>query len=200
MRDLMQTDIIGSLESIGASFTLTSLALPPELSRGEWANVGHQLCAAHQSVSWWIADWVAFGNLKYGNISDFAELTGYTPDSLWQMGWAASRVKTFSRLKDLSFGHHVAVASLNDEDQKKWLERAAREGMTRAELRAAILADKAVENAKDSDGPSFNWPQDQPITGVVSWIKKQPADFWTTETRGWWKNYLRPLVEIYENL
>jgi hypothetical protein len=44
------------------------------------------------------------------------------------------------RRDDLTWSHHVAVAALPEEEQERWLDRAAAEGLSVADLRTELRA------------------------------------------------------------
>jgi N6-adenosine-specific RNA methylase IME4 len=61
---------------------------------------------------------------------------GYERKTLRQYAWVAR--KSSIRIDDLSFAHHVLVASLPPADQQEWLEAALANGWTVAELRRQL--------------------------------------------------------------
>ena len=50
-------------------------------------------------------------------------------DTLQQETWVAQRVPIRLRVNGLSWSHHLAVAPLEPDGQRAWLETAKREGM-----------------------------------------------------------------------
>src|SRR5205807_1474521 len=68
-----------------------------------------------------------------------AKLTGMREDHLRQLASVAHRVEFMVRDHKLPWGHHRAVAKLRDpEEQRRWLAEAARDGLTRDQLREQI--------------------------------------------------------------
>ena len=129
--------------------TRTGLTLPEGLSFEEWATIGDALSAADQSIMWWVGDWWAYGEKSgekwgYGDRSrmlDKLREAGHNPPSFKtckQAGWLARRFERSSRLDLLSFGHHEAVAKLDDREASWLLERAQANSWTRQELRDEV--------------------------------------------------------------
>jgi hypothetical protein len=46
------------------------LRLPEGLSADDWRALGEQLGRAERSVMWWIGDWWAYGEHRYGDRAD----------------------------------------------------------------------------------------------------------------------------------
>ena len=110
----------------GVEISATGLVLPDSLSIEQWNEVGTKLCAVDTAMQWAIGDWWAYGHHTYGErkASAVAKKLPYEFGSLMNLGRVARRVTSSFRNEVLSFGHHVAVAALEPEDQKKWLARA----------------------------------------------------------------------------
>src|SRR5579864_8527254 len=53
--------------------TTTALVLPDCLTEKEWAEMGARLWHSGESLLWWLADWAAFGNRKWGALKAFCE-------------------------------------------------------------------------------------------------------------------------------
>jgi hypothetical protein len=112
----------------GAEICATGLTLPDSLNLDQWKAIGIKLCTIDSAMQWAIGDWWAYGHHTYGKRKAFAtakELP-YQFGSLMNLGSVARSVKTSCRNEVLSFSHHVAVAALEPEDQKKWLAKAAK--------------------------------------------------------------------------
>jgi hypothetical protein len=123
-----------------------------DLARHEWLVVGRHLGGITRCNQWWLGDWVRYGAEKWGEkYTRAAKTTGYDPRSLANMASISAAFDSSRRRDDLTWSHHGAVAALPEEDQEAWLERAAAEHLSvadlRTELRAAPKArDKHVEN------------------------------------------------------
>jgi hypothetical protein len=116
----------------------TSLALPDGLHFNEWQRIGEQLEQQQSASQWWIADWAAYGERRYRR--DYGEALEriYARGTLWNLASVSRRVEPSRRREDLSFSHHVEIASLDPEWQTVWLDDAQTHGWSRDELRAKI--------------------------------------------------------------
>jgi len=139
-----------------------SLALPKGLPFDQWQEIGRELCARERVLNWWIGDWWAFGDHTYGERAK-AAAQGLFPQSFGTLANIASVARAFpetSRQHEvLTFTHHQEVAPLaraSAEAAQMLLDRAEREGMTVAQIRAAVrvLQGKTVAEvltARDED-------------------------------------------------
>jgi hypothetical protein len=90
---------------------------------------------------WWLGDWVRYGAEKWGEkYTQAAKITGYDPRSLANMASIAAAFDSSRRRDDLTWSHHVAVAGLPAGEQERWLDRAAAEGLSVADLRTELRA------------------------------------------------------------
>ena len=126
-----------------------------ELGRHEWLVVGRRLGGVSRCNQWWLGDWVRYGAEKWGEkYTQAAKITGYDPRSLANMASVAAAFDSSRRRDDLTWSHHVAVAGLPEPEQETWLDRAAAEGLSvadlRTELRAAPKRGKPVPVAEEA--------------------------------------------------
>jgi hypothetical protein len=102
------------------------------------------------ATAWWLGDWIAFGQMKYGRLyKDAIVATGLDYQTLRNYAVIARRFELSRRRDDLTFQHHAEVCALNDDDQDLWLDRAARYKWSRNELRRRLRA-----LSTESSGPS----------------------------------------------
>ena len=126
--------------AIPRGYTRTGLNLPSGLVFSDWLEIGKRLQSADAAVQWWFGDWWAFGEAKYGERAAQA----MDPDFPWALqscmnaARVCRRIETSRRREVLSFAHHEAVAALEPKVQDELLDQAIAEGLTRAELRAAV--------------------------------------------------------------
>lgn len=141
---------------VPADITATAWTPRGELDHGQWAATGRRLGAIGRASQWWIADWLRYGTAKWGEkYVEAARLTGYDTASLRNMVWVASQFDDSSLRNDkLTWSHHVLVASLEDEQKREWLQHAAAERMTVADLRSELRAAKAGGDAAPPNGGS----------------------------------------------
>ncbi|MGW7368370.1 hypothetical protein ACWGI8_34365 [Streptomyces sp. NPDC054841] len=89
------------------------------LSIDEWTRIGRVLTAAADSATWWLGDWLVFGQDRY-------------PERYRR------KIRPGRRRPGLSMQHHAEVASLTPSVQDEWLERAEKNAWSRNELRRRI--------------------------------------------------------------
>jgi len=111
------------------------------LERHEWLVVGRRLGGVSRCNQWWLGDWVRYGAEKWGEkYTQAAKITGYDPRSLANMASIAAAFDSSRRRDDLTWSHHVAVAALSEQEQERWLDRAAAERLSVADLRTELRA------------------------------------------------------------
>jgi N6-adenosine-specific RNA methylase IME4 len=123
---------------------------PPDgLSPKQWEAAGHCLLSVERSVMWWIGDWWAYGQARYGErVNVIREWDGIAFQTCVN---AANVCRKFPRESNrrrlvLSFKHHAEVASLDNPDDVDalldWVEEPLRNGERRPrptrELRAEV--------------------------------------------------------------
>jgi len=119
------------------------------LSMAEWSEVGRQLGRVGNSAMWWIGDWLRIGERTYGSTYTEAQrITGYEYESLRKASWVAASVETGTRVPDLSWGHHRAVAALAPAAQREWLARALAEGWSERHLLNMIRGGRALPDPR----------------------------------------------------
>src|ERR1044072_3326935 len=111
------------------------------LARPEWLVVGGRLGGISRCNQWWLGDWVRYGTEKWGEkYTRAAKITGYDPRSLANMASISAAFDSSRRRDDLTWSHHVTVAGLPEEEQERWLDRAAAENLSVADLRTELRA------------------------------------------------------------
>ncbi len=132
----------------------TSLSLPPQIPLDEWSRIGHEIFVISESSTWWLGDWLIYGQAQYPDRYMHAiAKTSLDYQTLRNYAWVARRYPVTRRRPALSFQHHAELASLPEEQQEKWLDRAEKFGWSRNELRNRVRASrKAARAADDEDG------------------------------------------------
>lgn len=125
-----------------ARFEKNKLTLDDNLTLEEWKVLGQQLKQVEGSVQFWIGDWARFGDKKgyYTNpkvYDELEEITGLGRGTIQNYKSVAERTSSL-RNEDLSFNHHVEVAKLKPDQQKKFLDKASEENLSVRELRDEI--------------------------------------------------------------
>lgn len=120
-----------------------SLTLPDGLSFDQWQHVGRELAAREKVLNWWIGDWWAFGEHRYGDRAEAAaaDIFPLSYGALRNYGSVCRAIETSRRRDTLDWSHHQEVAPLAHaapEQADALLERAEREHMTVAQVRAAV--------------------------------------------------------------
>jgi len=187
------------LSARGATFNPLELTLPETLPLEEWAAVGRQLCRADQVMQWWLGDWAAFGNRKYGQLKEFAAANNLNYAGLRQAAWVSSSVELSRRRDNVEWSKHMEVAALKPKEQTKWLAKVADESLTRADLRRQIRLAGGKQNALVPDGPATKFIS-KACDDLLHWLTSQPAEFWTADRKALWRARLDPLVKFHERL
>lgn len=187
------------LANASAEFSPLELKLPESLPMQDWAELGRKLARADQVVKWWLGDWAAFGERKYGQLKEFASANGINYGTLRDAAWVSGAIPLSRRRDSLDWSFHREVAALKPREQSKWLEEASANELTRADLRRQIRLSKGESSALESDGPSIKFIS-RALDDLIRWLTGKPGDFWTQERKEAWRERLRPIVEFYERL
>lgn len=119
----------------------TTLRLPERLAYADWRRIGTQISLISNASSWWLGDWLIYGQERYPDRYRIAvSETSLDYGTLRNYAWVARKFPMSRRRDTLSFQHHVEVASLSEADQDIWLERAVRFKWSKAELRKRLRA------------------------------------------------------------
>jgi N6-adenosine-specific RNA methylase IME4 len=89
--------------------------LPDDLTESEWCEAGEMIGKVERSVSWWLGDWWAFGETRYGQRKAIVSADGWDGPKFQACADAASVCRAFEtsrRREVLSFQHHREVAAL----------------------------------------------------------------------------------------
>lgn len=135
---------IASIETLLPQSGSLSLSLPEGLPFDRWQDLGRELAAREKVLNWWIGDWWAFGEHRYGERAETCakDLFPQSFGTLRNIGSVARAFPATSRQHDvLSFTHHQEVAPLarqSPDAAEELLDRAEREHMTVSQVRAAV--------------------------------------------------------------
>jgi hypothetical protein len=124
-----------------------------DLGHPEWLEAGRRLGAIGRCSQWWIGDWLRYGTARWGEkYAEAARVTGYDASSLRNMAWVASRFDQSLRSDKLTWSHHVLLAPLEPQEQRRWLERAVGERLSVVDLRLELrAARKATKSSRSVD-------------------------------------------------
>jgi hypothetical protein len=132
------------LWSKGIIVRTVGVALSADLDPERWRAIGTDLCCFGRAIPWWVGDWWAFGEHRYGARREITEDPGWQGPAYRTCANSAAVCRAFEisrRREALSFSHHEAVAALPTAEQDRLLDRAEREGWSRRQLRCAIKSD-----------------------------------------------------------
>lgn len=126
----------------------TSLALPPQMPLDDWRHLGQQIFVIADSSGWWLGDWLVYGQDQYPDRYRTAITeTSLGYQTLRNYAWVARQFSVARRRSTLSFQHHAEVASLPEEEQDRWLNRADKFRWSRNELRRRIRSTQSIERS-----------------------------------------------------
>lgn len=142
------TAFLAALEEAGAVID-KGLFLPPDLSYERYESLCVMLGTLHHLNGWLIGDALNFGADAYAEDKyvQAATLFGLSEQTLMNYASIARRIppgKGSRRRLNVSFSIHGEVASLPPPDQKRWLETAAQEKLTKAEVRSRIKVERGT--------------------------------------------------------
>lgn len=153
MGSVATTDQSQSSTAARAS-TLSYVAWTPagELDAREWATAGRRIGAVGRNIQWLLGDWIAYGNQKFGErYARASKITGYDTQTLMNMVYVASRFEISRRREDLSWSHHETLASLEPDEQDRWLDQAIADRWAVSDLRMMLRVARKGDSAGASE-------------------------------------------------
>jgi len=119
---------------------------PADLGQAEWLSAGRRLGAIGRCSQWWIGDWIRYGTARWGEkYAEAARVTGYDVASLRNMAWVAAQFDLSLRSDKLTWSHHVLLAPLEPDEQRRWLEQAQDQRLSVADLRTELRRTRGTE-------------------------------------------------------
>lgn len=120
--------------------TSIGLGVPEDVSEQELEDVGRVLLRMEGAIQWLLGDWInVLDDRKWGDTyKALAEQFGREPVTLYDYASVARHVNFSLRNETLSFNHHRAVTSMDEETQWVWLSAAAEYGWSVKTLRQGI--------------------------------------------------------------
>lgn len=123
-----------------------------ELDTQEWAAAGRRIGAVGRCIQWLLGDWIAYGNMKFGErYARASKITGYDPQTLMNMVYVASRFQISRRRENLSWSHHETLASVDPEEQDRWLDEASEHRWSVLDLRMMLRAARKERVEEDDE-------------------------------------------------
>ncbi len=121
-----------------------------DLGQSEWLTTGRRLGAIGRCSQWWIGDWIRYGTARWGEkYSEAARVTGYDVASLRNMAWVASQFDLSLRSDKLSWSHHVLLAPLKEDEQRRWIAQAVEQRLSVADLRLELRARRQPDGERE---------------------------------------------------
>jgi hypothetical protein len=140
----VELSLPGNLLPGGALLSEVGLQLPEQLSFEQWQSVGRELGRFQRASSWWIGDWWAFGEHKWGErkaIVEREEWTGPSYQTCRHAGSIAGKFEVCRRRHNLTFEHHKTVAAFHPEladELLSWCEAPLKNGAARPQTIRAL--------------------------------------------------------------
>lgn len=122
----MEPQSLSLLDLPGFHFSPLGLSIDDWVEFPQWERAGRALLIADQGIQWWIGDWLAFGEHKWGEkYAQAVEVTGRKVQTLKNYVFVAENVHSSRRRDDVDFSIHAEVASLPAKEQERILAEAA---------------------------------------------------------------------------
>ena len=199
------------------TLTRTGLHISDELSFEEWKDIAARFGAAMSSAAFVIGDWLVYGedhfrgqqrlpgfeNDSIGSRRISAEiynealrLTGLDRSTLITYAYVARRVPPSLRNEQLSWEHHKAVAKLDEEEQKRWLQIALDEAdaelaaVPTRRLRKSITAGRLLTQEEMTLDPA-----DRGRLNHIPFLNRLNAWWAQMKENGWLKRATREQKE-----
>src|SRR3990172_4991000 len=131
----------------GLTFTNPDLSWDRYQELAEWlGDYGQALKRADAAYLFWVGDTLNAGFDIFGEegaqVTDVFERRRMSYQRQMNVQSVCRRVPKDRRRDGVYFEHHAEVASLQPNDQRRWLKIAAVEGISKSELRLRINAEK----------------------------------------------------------
>lgn len=127
-------------------FLPTGLIVKDNPTFEEWEECGLLLAHIQKRVHWWIGDWLNYGERRWGEMyAQAMSESGFNYQTVANDRYVAGKIEFSRRRENLTFSHHVEVASLPPPEQDRWLDYAEEEELTTRQLRQEIKQAKEEE-------------------------------------------------------
>lgn len=126
---------------------MSRIGLDPNtvMDEDEIETVGEILGLLQGSLAWLIGDFMLICERQYGKTTkEVADAFGLEPGTVHTYTWLCRKVDFSIRLDNLSPEVHRVVATMNQADQRYWLQIASDNGWSVRALRAAIKEQNAL--------------------------------------------------------
>jgi hypothetical protein len=122
-----------------AAARLTGWVPPPNVDERGWVECGKRLGTAGIAMSWWIGDWLRYGQRAFGErYALAARITGYDVQTLMNYAYVAAHVPAEERRPGISWSHHAELAKLDQASRSAWLDRVTHLRLSVRDLRLML--------------------------------------------------------------
>ncbi len=142
------------------------LLIDGQLSLDEWAATGFAISQMTKSITWWLGDWIVYGESLYGEKSaQFIDAEQFQPDQVRYARWVATEFPPSRRRYEVGVSYYAAVRTLPEPQQDELLEAASQHVISRDELRQAVrkLQGTSSDVAKPPASPPVEAPMPSPF-------------------------------------
>lgn len=163
-----------------------------------------------------LGDLINYGETEYGTkYEEWVTVTGMTYHTLANIASVAKNVPISLRNEGLEYSHHVAVASLKkNEDKRWWLDKAQERNLSVFALRRSISLGKVLDDTelhnRAKRGEKGGEDKGQPnvlndISRMNAWIREMesehgPANQWDFTVMRMWQKQFATVHEFMDRL
>lgn len=123
----------------GVQLHKSGLLFTTKQSFSTWEGLGTELFSFADSSTWWIADWLVYGeSVFHDRYEEAIRRTSLSYQTLRNYSWVARAFSLSRRYQALSFSHHLEVVALEQPEQDYWLRKAEELGWSRNKLRREV--------------------------------------------------------------
>jgi N6-adenosine-specific RNA methylase IME4 len=97
---------------LGGRFHPLGWTVPASLTKPQWIDAGRVLVPLQDACPWWIGDWWAFADHKYGDRIEIVRNEGWNAKTLANHGSVSRAYPETSRRREVPWSHHAALAGL----------------------------------------------------------------------------------------
>jgi hypothetical protein len=136
-----QSLAVRSFSTLGVKCTLdeTSLLVPDGTSFEDVERMLEAMKGLRSCTLWWIGDLLLFSERAFGEkYAQLLDAADFEYSTLRNVCYVTTHVAPAVRRKELTFWHHLEVAALPPDDQKKFLEIAVDQKLSAGALRTMI--------------------------------------------------------------
>jgi hypothetical protein len=169
---------------------LTPISFKPRCETyEEWSEIGRTLRRVHNSVLWWVGDWLLYGQRKWGeSYAQAIQETDYSYDHLRRVYAVSKSFPPELRRDTLSWSHHREVMYLDNTNKQKWLDKAEECEWSSIRLRDELFAQKIETREQFIDRTTASEVEQQAIEAAKVLTKKEQITEEFRATRIAWKS------------